>query len=63
MTLSPDQASVSALVKMAETLNDGAQEIVLTRKEATALVGFFARELFGDPKEFYEQMRKAGILR
>jgi hypothetical protein len=63
MTLSPAQSSVSVLVKMAERLQSGDAEIVLTREEATALVAFFARELFGDPTEFYEQMRKAGILR
>jgi hypothetical protein len=58
-----DEMAALVLVKMAEILKTNAMEIVLTRKEATVLLCWFARELFGEPSEFVEELRNAGILR
>jgi hypothetical protein len=55
MTARADKMAASVLLVIAERLNSGATEIVLTRDEATVLVCWLARELFGEPSKFVEE--------
>jgi hypothetical protein len=48
MTTHDDEMIVSVLLAIAETLNNSSTgKVVLTREQATVLVRWFARELFG----------------
>ena len=58
-----DEMAALVLVEMAEILKTDAKRVVLSRKEATVLLCWFARELFGEPSEFVNELRNAGILR
>lgn len=64
MTAHDDKMVGSVIMAIAKKLNDdpSATKIVLTREQATVLAIWFARELFGEPREFIEKMWKSGIL-
>jgi hypothetical protein len=65
MTAHDDKRVADVIMAIAETLNhntDKSAKIVLTREQATALAVWFARELFGEPRKFIEEMWKSGIL-